>query len=651
MLLHRFVRGTAYFDTNGERWQIDRSILKNRIQLISDDGTIQTMPPAELLCRWQKGSFHLDPTSAALATPAMYEANRPPLSDYPERERIQAEYRLTVIEALVDRPTLTTREIESHCEKFRDPKNKRSPSVRTVRRWLSLYRPTRDVTRLVDTRSRRRSRIDPRVVQIIEDAIERVFLTAARKKKSEVVAEVGELIENANRGVINPRDQLQPPSPSTIFRALREVDPQTADQYRFGLAEARNRNRTGLLTRRIHRNLQRVELDHVLLDVILVDEATGLPLGRPWLTVAIDCNSRMIVGLHISFSPPSANSVLQCLGMAVLPKDEILKKHDIRNPWPACGIWHLLVLDNALEMHGDRLKSAALELGTAIMYCPSKKPWYKGMIERFNRTLNDGLIHSLPGTTFSNPQHRAGYRSKEESRLGFQTFEQILFRWILDEYHTRKHRTLKCSPLEKWEACEEISAIILPESPAALEIATAATLDRSVFHYGLQIDEIFYNSVELQEIARNCTPMTDGKRKAPRLRCKYYDHTVDHIDVFDPNLNHYVRVPSKDPEYTQGLNRLGHHAIQRHVAEKYGTRWTAADRRQVRKDIDQDVQAGAAETRRKRRASARHERAKAEAGQHSRACAKPQRPTRTPFPDYMRPEGPAAHADIGGTPC
>ena len=648
MHLHRFVRGTVYLDSKGDRWTIDRSIVKNRIQLLADTGEIQTMQSAELLARWQRGEFHLDPTSAAIATPAMYEANRAPLSDYAEHERKQAEYRLSVIEGLLDEPSLSTARISEHCEKFRNPKNDSSPSVRSVRRWMAQYRPTRDVTRLIDTRSRRRSLLNPRVVQLIEDAIERVFLTSARKKKCDVVDEVGELIDNANRGVAEQSDQLTTPSVSTIYRTLRQLDQETADRCRFGLDEARHRNRTGLSTRRIRRNLQRVELDHMLLDIILVDEASGLPLGRPWLTIAIDCNSRLIVGIYISFDAPSANSVLQCLAMGVMPKDEILKKHGIRNAWPAYGVWHLLVLDNAMEMHGDRLKSAALDLGICIMYCPSKKPWYKGTVERFNRTLNDGLIHSLPGTTFSNPRHRAGYRSKEESRIGFQTFERILYRWILDDYHTRKHRSLKCSPLEKWEACEQISAIILPESPAALEIATAATLDRSVFRYGIQIDDIFYNSIHLQEIARNCTPMTDGARKAPRLRCKYYDRSVDYIDVFDPNLDQYVRVHAKDPEYTQGLDRLTHRAIQKRVSKQYGTRWTPADRRLVRRQIEEDVQACASDTRRKRRASARKERAKTQAEHKRNPASNRAHRAVAPFPEYMRAEHRTNNANPGG---
>ncbi len=234
MHLHRFVRGTAYIDSKGERWTIDRSILKNRYQLISDAGDLQTVPSSELLSRWKMGELHLDPASAALATPAMYEATRPPLSDYPDHEREQAAYRLSVIKGLVDQPDRTTHELEQHCEKFRDPKTERSPSVRSVRRWLAQYRPTRDVTRLLDTRSRRTSKLNPRVAQIIEDAIERVFLTNARKKKSDVVAEVDELIDNANRGIANPGDQLQAPSASTIFRTLRELDQQTADRYRFG---------------------------------------------------------------------------------------------------------------------------------------------------------------------------------------------------------------------------------------------------------------------------------------------------------------------------------------------------------------------------------------------------------------------------------
>jgi putative transposase len=75
--------------------------------------------------------------------------------------------------------------------------------------------------------------------------------------------------------------------------------------------------------------LGEVEVDHTLLDIIVVHENGETPLGRPWLTGLIDRYSRMIIGLAISFAPPSWVSVMEGLRVAVLPKGDYLA-HFIR---------------------------------------------------------------------------------------------------------------------------------------------------------------------------------------------------------------------------------------------------------------------------------------------------------------------------------
>lgn len=52
-----------------------------------------------------------------------------------------------------------------------------------------------------------------------------------------------------------------------------------------------------------------MQIDHTPVDVILVDPFERLPIGRPYLTVAINVMSRTIV----DFDPPSAASVGLCL--------------------------------------------------------------------------------------------------------------------------------------------------------------------------------------------------------------------------------------------------------------------------------------------------------------------------------------------------
>ena len=66
--------------------------------------------------------------------------------------------------------------------------------------------------------------------------------------------------------------------------------------------------------------LERVECDHTMLDLIVVDTETRLPLGRPWLTVMLDIHSRMVHGIYLSFNLSSCLSVIQCLRQAIKPK-------------------------------------------------------------------------------------------------------------------------------------------------------------------------------------------------------------------------------------------------------------------------------------------------------------------------------------------
>ncbi|RBH40617.1 integrase, partial [Pseudomonas sp. MWU13-2860] len=57
--------------------------------------------------------------------------------------------------------------------------------------------------------------------------------------------------------------------------------------------------------------LERVEIDHTPFNIFVIDEESMLVLGRPYITVIIDCHTRMILGFYLSFSPPSIEAVLR----------------------------------------------------------------------------------------------------------------------------------------------------------------------------------------------------------------------------------------------------------------------------------------------------------------------------------------------------
>lgn len=146
--------------------------------------------------------------------------------------------------------------------------------------------------------------------------------------------------------------------------------------------------------------LSLIQIDHTLVDVIVVDSQTREPIQRPWLTLAIDVCTRCIAGFHLSLEPPSTTSVALCLSHAALPKDRWLAERGLNSPWSVRGIPERLHLDNAKEFRSEALKRGCEQYDIAIDHRPVRTPHYGGHIERLIGTMM-GKVHLLPGTTFS----------------------------------------------------------------------------------------------------------------------------------------------------------------------------------------------------------------------------------------------------------
>ena len=59
---------------------------------------------------------------------------------------------------------------------------------------------------------------------------------------------------------------------------------------------------------------EQVQIDHTVVDLMIVDEHDREPIGRPYLTMAIDVFSRRVLGFVVTLEPQSAVSVGLCLG-------------------------------------------------------------------------------------------------------------------------------------------------------------------------------------------------------------------------------------------------------------------------------------------------------------------------------------------------
>jgi len=158
---------------------------------------------------------------------------------------------------------------------------------------------------------RGRSRLPSEIEAVVDEAIEKVYLTRQRAKITDLVTEVRRRCHVLG---------LPPPGRKAITARLRARPPREVLARREGRKAARDQFAPAVGSLRSDWPLALVQIDHTLVDVIVVDSVTRAPIQRPWLTLAIDVFSRCVIGLYLSLEPPSATSVALCIAHAVLPK-------------------------------------------------------------------------------------------------------------------------------------------------------------------------------------------------------------------------------------------------------------------------------------------------------------------------------------------
>jgi len=110
-----------------------------------------------------------------------------------------------------------------------------------------------------------------------------------------------------------------------IARRIAQTDPWEVDRQRWGRRIADMRHAPKKPQQLATRILQRVEIDHSPLKVVVGTEAG--PIGQPWLTILIDYYSRLVVGFCLGFEPPSYAVIMEALRHAILPKTYLSQRY------------------------------------------------------------------------------------------------------------------------------------------------------------------------------------------------------------------------------------------------------------------------------------------------------------------------------------
>lgn len=418
-------------------------------------------------------------------------------------------------------------------------------STATIYRWISKFEETGLVSSLLRTprSDKGKGRISKEVDEVIDLMISEHYLKPERLS----VLKLYRLIREECHSL-----ELDAPDKNTVYSRVEAINSRELVTKRFSAKKAREKFEPlrGNFPGADFPNAV-IQIDHTKVDLIVVDEVHRLPIGRAFLTLAIDVTTKMVTGFCITLDPPSALSAGLCIAHAVGRKEHWLAKRDIFAEWPIYGKMRKIHMDNAKEFRGNMLNRATEEHGILTEFRPKGQPNYGPHIERAFRTFMKEC-QSLPGTTFSNVQAKAEYDSEGNACMTINEFEAWFTVFIVYCYHHRAHKGIcDVPPIKLYQkyifGSDTQPGIGLPEpilDEEKFKLDFTPYVERTIQRDGVTINNIQYYSPVLRQWIDAADPM--DKSKARKFIFARDPRDISTVYFLDPITKSYVPVPYFD---------------------------------------------------------------------------------------------------------
>jgi hypothetical protein len=253
------------------------------------------------------------------------------------------------------------------------------------------------------------------------------------------------------------------------------------------------------------------------------------------LTVAQDLFTRAVVGLRVTPVSTKAVDVAGVLHQATVPQAAPPDWPE-QACWPYHGVPQQLVFTEAAPLpgvpvcppetlvvdHGKAFLSAHVisvctRLGVSIQPAQPKKPTDKPTIERFFKTLREGLIQHLPA--YKGPDvYSRGDRVEEGAFLFLHELEDCIREWVALCYHRGKQDglavpewpRLQLSPNEMFEIGVARAGLLRIPATPGLAYDFLEVKPRTIQHYGVEVNGLRYNGSALDPY-RNARSQYGGR--------------------------------------------------------------------------------------------------------------------------------------------
>lgn len=446
---------------------------------------------------------------------------------------------------------------------------------------------------------RGKKRIDERAEKIIDQVIAELKLSKERIVKVRICQHVRNQIRTRNLSLKN--DPIAEPGDMTISRRVKEqITAFEISRRNDGEKFARKKYRNNASQRFVSDiPLLTTEYDDMDCEVFLIDEGTGMPVGRAYLTHGIDQATGMPLGFELSHKSRSFESAMGAICSSLLPKN--MSESDFaecKYPWNGYGAQGTIILDNAKynfsKATRHQAEVAKLLLAGARPYGPTEK----SSIEHFNHVTKQDFCRDLPGFRGRKDDPDAVKNGLTSAIMDVKKFRQLYTKWVTDVY-LNNPQIDGYTPREKWLKYFSNHSPAVRWSLNDIAMLRMKPIERSFrASGGITSQRLIYFSEELHELKKYI-----GAKEKVFMYKNINDLSYGYVQ--NPMTQKFMRVPcTTDIRYTKGLTERQQELILKIIRQKKNGHPNLSQMIEARRELIKLVAEASKSTKMKRRQQA-----------------------------------------------
>lgn len=257
------------------------------------------------------------------------------------------------------------------------------------------------------------------------------------------------------------------------------------------------------------------QIDATIADVYLVSEQDRSEIiGRPTMYFVVDVFSRAIVGMYIGLENPSWVSAMEALGHAMADKVAYCSEYDIEitpDQWPMQGLPENIIGDKG-EMLGRHVEVLSTAFHVEIQNTPAYRADWKGIVERYFRTIQTKMKPFVEGYVTKNPigKKRHGNDYRLDGILTLKEFTQMIIKIVLHynnenvvstyDIDSGVPKTLPANPLTLWNwGIEYRTGLLRRPDSELVKVNLLPHTNATVTEHGLKVFGCYYSCKEALE--------------------------------------------------------------------------------------------------------------------------------------------------------